>query len=392
MPLVAPRWTPDPHFDLDYHLRRIRLPGTGSERELFAHIDADMAHPIDRNRPPWELTLITGLADGSAALAFKVHHCLSDGLGLIQLLALAHDGVPDDDPHAGTVARHPATPVEVLTDGLRSGLAEVPGTLVGVAGGAARGLWSGLGDPIGTGRRALAYTSSLGRMLTPPPVGRSMPGGGIGYATLTHEVPLERLRAAGKAGGGSVNDAFLAAVLGAFRRFHALSGPVPEALPLAFPISTRAPGDPEGGNKFSGVRFAAPLAEPDPAVRMARIREFVRAVRAEPALEFLDAVAPAIGLLPGAALTELSATLTASTDVQASNIPGLDHAVKLAGVPVTGIYPLGPRPGIAAMVTMLTYAGTGCLGLTLDPDVVPDTEAFARCLRDGVDEVLALAP
>jgi hypothetical protein len=218
-----------------------------------------------------------------------------------------------------------------------------------------------------------------------------MPGGGIGYATLTHDVSLARLRAAGKAGGGSVNDAFLAAVLGVFRRFHALSGPVPEALPLAFPISTRAPGDPEGGNKFSGVRFAAPLAEPDPAVRMARIREFVRAVRVEPALEFLDAVAPAISLLPGGALTELSATLTASTDVQASNIPGLDHAVKLAGVPVTGIYPLGPRPGIAAMVTMLSYDGTGCLGLTLDPAVVPDTAVFARCLREGVDEVLALA-
>jgi diacylglycerol O-acyltransferase / wax synthase len=391
VPLVAPRWSPDPHFDLEYHLRRVRLPGTGTERELYAHIDTDMARPIDRHRPPWELTLITGLADGSAALAFKVHHCLSDGLGLIQLLALAHDGAPEG-PVAPAGAHHPATPAEVLTDGLRSGLAEAPGTLAGVADGAARALWAGLGDPIGTGRRALAYTSSLGRMLTPPPVERSLPGGGVGYATITHDVPLDRLRAAGKAAGGSVNDAFLAAVLGVFRRFHALSGPVPESLPLAFPISTRAPGDPEGGNKFSGVRFAAPLAEPDPAVRMARIREFVRTVRVEPALEFLDAVAPAIGLLPGAALTELSATLTATTDVQASNIPGLDHAVKLAGVPVTGIYPLGPRPGIAAMVTMLSYDGTGCLGLTLDPGVVPDTAVFAQCLRDGVDEVLALAP
>ena len=44
------------------------------------------------------------------------------------------------------------------------------------------------------------------------------------------------------------------------------------------------------------------------------------------------------------------------------------------------------------MVTMLSYDGTGCLGLTLDPGVVPDTGAFARCLRDGVAEVLALAP
>jgi WS/DGAT/MGAT family acyltransferase len=397
VPLVAPRWSPDPHFDLDYHLRRIRLPGEGSEQELFAHIAADMAHPIDRHRPPWEVTLVTGLADGSAALGFKVHHCLSDGLGLVQLLELAHEGAPRGEAHDGSV-QAPAdgdprtTPLRVLSDGLRSGLARTPETLAEVAQGAAHVAWSGVTDPLGSGRRVLAYTSSLGRMVTPPPVGRTLAGDGPGYATLVHDVPLARLRAAGKAAGGSVNDAFLAAVLGTFRRFHALSGRVPDTLPLAFPISTRAPGDPEGGNKFSGVRFAAPLAEPDPVARIARIREFVRSVRAEPALEFLGVVAPVIGLLPGAALTELSATLTSSTDVQASNIPGLDHAVELAGVPVTGVYPLGPRPGIAAMVTMLTYDGIGCLGVTLDPDVVPDTAAFAECLRGGVDEVLALAP
>jgi diacylglycerol O-acyltransferase / wax synthase len=391
LPLVAPRWSPDPHFDLGYHLRRVRLPGDGSERELFAHIGADMAHPIDRHRPPWEATLITGLADGSAALAFKVHHCLSDGLGLVQLLALAHDGggsgsgvvaLPDDGS---------ATPTRVLTDGLRAGLSHAPGTLAEVAGGAAHVVRAGVADPVGSGKRVLSYVSSLGRMLTPPPVPRTLHSGGVGYAAITHDVSLADLRAAGKAAGGSVNDAFLAAVLGAFRRFHALSGPVPESLPLAFPISTRAPGDPEGGNRFSGVRFAAPLAEPDPVARIERIRAFVRSVRTEPALEFLGVIAPAMGLLPGAALTELSATLTATTDVQASNIPGVDHAVELAGVPVTGVYPLGPRPGIAAMVTMLTYDGTGCLGVTLDPEVVPDTEVFATCLREGFDEVLRCA-
>lgn len=395
VPLVAPRWTPDPHFDLDYHLRRVRLPGEGSERELFAHIATDMAHPIDRHRPPWELTLVTGLADGSAALAFKVHHCLSDGLGLVQLLELAHEDTSEDAHDGGVPAPvvdgARTTPARVLSAGLRAGFAQAPEALAELAGGAARAVWSGVTDPVGSGRQVLAYTSSLGRMLTPPPVGRTLTGDGPGYATLGHDVPLAALRAAGKAAGGSVNDAFLAAVLGTFRRFHALSGPVPETLPLAFPISTRAPGDPEGGNKFSGVRFAAPLAEPDPRARIARIREFVHSVRTEPALEFLGVVAPVIALLPGPALTELSATLTSSTDVQASNIPGPDHAVALAGVPVTGIYPLGPRPGIAAMVTMLSYDGTGCLGVTLDPDVVRDTVAFAQCLREGVDEVLALA-
>src|SRR6201990_3059729 len=32
--LVAPAWSPDPHFDLEYHLQRVRLPGDGAMGEL----------------------------------------------------------------------------------------------------------------------------------------------------------------------------------------------------------------------------------------------------------------------------------------------------------------------------------------------------------------------
>ena len=36
LPVVPPAWSPDPHFDLDYHLQRVRLPGDGSMAELHA--------------------------------------------------------------------------------------------------------------------------------------------------------------------------------------------------------------------------------------------------------------------------------------------------------------------------------------------------------------------
>jgi diacylglycerol O-acyltransferase / wax synthase len=166
---------------------------------------------------------------------------------------------------------------------------------------------------------------------------------------------------------------------------------VPDRLPLAFPVSIRTEDDTQGGNRFAGARFAAPLAEPDPVARIQEIRAFVRSVRAEPALGFLDVLAPAMAVLPTTAVTELSSTLTATTDIQASNIPGLTERVYLAGAQVAGMYPMGPRPGIAAMVTMLTYAGTGCVGLTLEPGTVRDRERFDRCLREGFEEVLALA-
>src|SRR5258708_20582552 len=88
--LVAPAWSPDPHFDLEYHLQRVRLPGAGSMAELHAVAAQFAARPLDPDRPPWEALLVLGVTGGQAAYLFKPHHSLSDGIGLLQLLDLAH--------------------------------------------------------------------------------------------------------------------------------------------------------------------------------------------------------------------------------------------------------------------------------------------------------------
>src|SRR6516225_274149 len=90
LPLVAPAWSPDPHFDLEYHLQRVRLPGDGSMAELHALSAQFTARPFDPERPPWEALLVLGLTGGRAAYLFKPHHSLSDGIGLLQLLDLGH--------------------------------------------------------------------------------------------------------------------------------------------------------------------------------------------------------------------------------------------------------------------------------------------------------------
>jgi len=233
----------------------------------------------------------------------------------------------------------------------------------------------------------------LRRVLTPPPTERSPllhGSGGFGYRFVLHDVPLSDLKAAGKAAGGSVNDAFLAGLLGAFRRYHEHYGIPVDLMPIGIPVSLRTSDDPMGGNRFAGARFAAPVGEPDPRTRIEIIREFVVTARAEPAIGFLELVAPALSRLPAAAVIELAAGMTNVSDVQASNIPGMGHPVYMAGARVTGLYPLGPRPGVAAMIAMISYDGTCCIGLNVDPDVIGDLEVFESCLREGFDEVLAL--
>ncbi len=144
-----------------------------------------------------------------------------------------------------------------------------------------------------------------------------------------------------------------------------------------------------GANKFAGARFVAPVGEPDPATRIAAIHDFIVDARMEPALGFLDLIAPVLSRLPGIVLTRIAGEMTGLSDLQASNLGAIGRPLYLAGARVTRVYPMGPRPGVPAMVAMVTYEGTCCIAVNFDPDAIADAAAFSTCLREGFDEVLS---
>src|SRR5439155_19096466 len=67
VPTGPPMWSPDRHFDLAYHLRRVRLPEPGSMAQLLEVAQALGVTPLDRNRPPWLALFVEGLPDGKSA-------------------------------------------------------------------------------------------------------------------------------------------------------------------------------------------------------------------------------------------------------------------------------------------------------------------------------------
>jgi WS/DGAT/MGAT family acyltransferase len=398
VPIVQPRWSPDPDFAVTHHLHATRLAEPGSSAQLLQFCQALIGEPFDRSRPPWQAHLVTGLAHGKAAYVLKIHHSLTDGLGLIQLLELVHSdraepGAPQPVEPRSAMSR-PLTPGGVLADGVLSNLAEAPAGAYRHAAFVASELGGTLREPSRSVSEAAGFVRSLGRMLQPPSTPRSelLRGeGGLGCRLVTVEVPLDRLRAAARAADASVNDAFLSAVLGGMRIYHEIHGTVVDRLPIGIPISLRSDDSPLGGNKFAGARFAAPLSEMDPVVRMLEFRDFVRTARAEPAISFVNALSPAVTKLPAALIVELSARMTASSDLQISNIRGVGHPLFIAGVEIEAMYPIGPRPGIAAMITMITYNGVCCIGLNVDPDAFVDPDVLEQCLRDGFQEVFDVA-
>jgi hypothetical protein len=228
-----------------------------------------------------------------------------------------------------------------------------------------------------------------------PPSGSALlaPRGGDWHFDVI-EVPLADLKAGAKAAGGSLNDGLLAAVIGGFRRYHEQLGVPVDRLTVGFPISLRAQDDPQGGNRFTGARFAAPMAETDPAARIAAVRQFVldaRASSAATADTVTAALAPAIGWLPAPVVSTISGRLTSTNDVQVSSIPGVPFPVYVAGSRITHMYPFGPLPGCAAMITLISYNENCCIGINTDTLAVTDPGLLAEDLRAGLDEIVELA-
>lgn len=384
--LSPPHWTGVEDFDLGYHLRRMRVPEGGGMDDVLETTQVLAMAPFDHARPLWEAVLIEGLPEGRSAYALKFHHSLLDGAAVIQLFDILHSDRPEPTPEkASARAPHEAP----------SALRRFRGLLDGVPA-RARGAVSLSTDlllrPEPTIRSGLRFARSLGRLAGPPPADPSplMAQRSLARRLAVIDVPLFWLRVAGREAGGSVNDAFLAALTGALRIYHEHAGLTPETLPIAFPVSLRRDDDPLGGNRFAGARIAGPVGTADPRDRIRLIHERVLEARDEPALDFMALLSPVLSRIPAAVLTRMTERVTSSIDLQASNIPGLTRPAYIAGARITHMYPFCPAPGSAVMVTMISHDGTCCIGVTADRAAIPDIDHFTRCLHAGFDEVLAL--
>src|SRR3974390_784338 len=85
---LRPRFVPDEGFELDAHLRRVRLAAHGSRRDVLDLAQTMATSGFDTALPLWEATLVEGVDGDRAVLVMKVHHALIDGVG--GLAALAH--------------------------------------------------------------------------------------------------------------------------------------------------------------------------------------------------------------------------------------------------------------------------------------------------------------
>jgi diacylglycerol O-acyltransferase len=387
--LGPPQWSGDPDFDLDYHLRHVRLPAGGDLGSLLDLVRPATMSDFDRSRPLWEFTVVEGLDHGCAALVMKVHHSITDGVGgmrlALMLLDLEAEGaLPGPAPQFEPIVR--LGPAALVT---RS-LALTGRRALGLARGGLKALGALRDEPTRIGGEALRAAGSLARFLAPAFTPRSpiMRGRSLDRRLGTIEIELDDLRRAAKAAGGSLNDAFVAGVTGGMARYHREHGAPASDLRMTMPINLRAEGDiTGGGNRFTPARFPIPLTIDDPIERMQAIRSLVRRIRDEPAVAMSNSLAAVLDRLPQVATTALFGSLLKGADFVTSNVPGAPFPVYMAGAQLTRMYAFAPTAGAAANFTLLSHCGTCCIGVLTDAAAIPDTDHLLTCIADGLHEV-----
>ncbi len=389
-----PHWSGDENFDLMYHLRRVRACEPTDDAVLDLARTAAMAG-FDRSRPLWEYTLVDGLEDGRAAMVMKVHHSMTDGVGGMKLLLMLFDferEPAEPGPLDGVELIRTFTAADLVLKSLGHRQRRAFGMARRVVTDALQGAEALARHPRESIAHAAEVGSSVARYLAPAttPHSHIMRPRTLARSLGTLDVPLDDLKRAGKAVGSSLNDAFVAGVVGGLARYHEFHGEQVDDLRMVMPINVRDASAALGGNHFTPARFLVPLTIKDPAERIVALGALARSIREEPAVALTDALAGILNQLPTTVTTAVFGAMLKGADFVTSNVPGAPFPIYSGGAELERMYAFGPLSGAAANITLLSHCGSCCIGVNVDAVAVPDREVFMHCLEEAFADVVAV--
>lgn len=397
--LDYPYWVDDEDFDIDAHVRMLRLPKPGSWGQLTRKMSQLVNEPFDEDRPLWEICVIQGinsapdLSPGSFALYLRMHHVFADAATSMIINDVMFDN-SSFDPNDAEGAPESPDKLQMLKSAANNSV----------------------GRSIRTGIKAVKATPSVARYLSETisrsireremPINRinepktRLAPENIGSERSTDACRLDfsRVKAMRKlVKGSTINDLLIAVVGGGIRRYLAKHGEIPDdSLTAIAPINLRQFDDGEkGSNVVSAMLLPLRQDIEDPVERLAEIHAASAHAKRDEVMEANRRLAGIITELPapvlGTALGAISGlayrgkTSFASTIV--SNVRSYSKTRFVGGTEVKHAFGVGLLgPGVGSLHACTVYAGHLHIGLTCSPDAIPDTREYMRCIEDSFAE------
>ncbi len=416
-------WVNDRKFDLANHVLLESLPKAakgqnhplGQQGALQDRVAELATQRLDPKRPLWQMHLIedyTG-ADGvkGSALIVRIHHCIADGIALISVtMSLVDGGAPPPERRK----KHTASGAEDwISETLLKPFTDLTVKALGAVGeGASRslGMLDMLNDPGGGAKKGIGLSLDMAKVmmqivkdgaalaLMPDDSKTRLKGkpGGSKKVAWCAPIPLDEVKAVGKALNCSINDVLLSCVAGALGEYlKSLGDDVKgQEIRAMVPVNLRPPNL-DGrqayqlGNRFGLVPLVLPIGVENPIERVYEVRRRMAELKGsyQPLLAFsLLAVA---GLMIKPAQDMMLNLFAKKTTAVMTNVPGPKDKLKFCGSTLEQSMFWVPQSGDVGLgVSILSYGGGVQFGVITDSLLCPEPQ---RIIDEFVPEFAKLS-
>jgi WS/DGAT/MGAT family acyltransferase len=397
--LDFPYWVDDENFDLEYHVRHVRLPEPGDWRQFCIHMARCHSRALDMSKPLWEMYAIEGLdnidwlPEGSFAIATKIHHAAVDGKAIMDFF-----GALSDIDNKGT----PAMPLNKTS--LRR--SPEPGYLEM----AVRAAWHSVRSPISMTDAVMRAMPSVYSLAQEALTSRKQAGHVIPETRFNADVEPQKMFDARAfslddlksirtlASGATINDVVLAICSGGLRRYLEHYDELPdESLVAWVPINARSIADTNPnspGNDITSMTVPLFTDIEDSVERLAAIRaatkeskEAKAGVSARLMTDLSKHVPAATQVLAGRLVSRVG-MVSRMCNLFISNVPGPQVPLYMNGALQVGAYGLAPLVnGMGLFIATPSYNGEITFNVTSTREILPDIDFFVDCLEASLDEL-----
>ncbi len=439
-------WEDDPDFDVDRHINAVDMPPAATIEDLKAFMAEQRSVPLDKDRPLWVSYLLTPLtlSDGSqgSAMMTRFHHSIADGVRLTQLIlglcdsedasvaaVVARKGVQGEadvtsaPEEIGRVAVHAAEEVaQVVEHGVEeiatsaasairnplAALAHLPGRAVDLAKAGVHGVEEGLSfvrhpdrlldalEVLGAEQhRSLNDLSSVTKLAmtsTDDTVWSGKPGAQKALA-WSQPVPIEDIKAMGRALGATLNDVLLASISAGLERYLAEHSEDLEEVTWMVPVNLKPFEDnlpPDLGNYFALVFLPMPLRADDAAARVEMMHQRMQRIKNSDEAVLTFGLQRMVSMSPGQIAFFLTNFFANKAVGVLTNVPGPTGLLRYAGVDVEQVVGFAPCSGDQPMTaTIFSYNGAVTLGFATDAGLLPHPEILLEYVMAELDAMRA---
>jgi len=393
-------WETDEDFDINWHVRVAALPGAADKAELETFVSQLASTPLDHSKPLWQYHIVENYRGGGVLIA-RIHHCYADGLALVQVLLSLTDTASKPEAHAELaktwLKRDRGSVLERLLEPTQAGLQKLLAAGEKTWGKVAQML-ADPGVAAEIAREGSEITRELGIAITlsdDPETALKGKLGTIKRVAWAEPLPLDEVKTLGRALGCTVNDVLLACAAGAIRGYLRDLGEDVDGLTIraTVPVNLRPLEHAKKlGNHFGLVFLDLPIGEPNPLRRLERVAAAMRDLKGRRQAVVAFGLLAALGMAPAALQAPALELFSRKASAVATNVPGPQQPLYLAGAEVRELMFWVPQTGsIALGLSILSYNGKVYFGVIGDGKRVRDPDAIVRRFGDEFEKMMLIA-